>query len=103
MVPTSVDLLDVLLVKEHLSLGRVVESLDESDNRRFSAARVTDKSNSLTVLDFDVDPLENGNVRLGWVAELDINKVNLTMICTFLSLSHLFCVEVTDLFRGLGD
>ena len=64
---------------------------------------MTHESDCLAILDLDVDPLEHRDVRLGWVAELDIFEVDLTMISAFLSLSNLFLVKVADLFLGLSD
>ena len=55
MVPPSVNLLDVFLIEKHLTSFRVVESLNECNDRGLAAARVAHQSHSLTVLDLDID------------------------------------------------
>ena len=71
MVPAVVNRLDVFLVEHDFAAKRVVETLDQGNDGRLSAAGVADQGDSLAVLDVDSDALEDGNIRLGGVVEVD--------------------------------
>ena len=101
MVPPSVNLLNVLFVEKHLSSFRVVEPLNKRYDRGLATTRVAYQSHSLTVLDFNVDALEDSNVWLCRVVECDVLQFDHTLISIDHLFSHLLLVVVARLFLWL--
>ena len=74
MVPLWVQILDVLAIEKHFTFDRVVEALEEGDDRGLSAAaRSTECHNSVFVIvNGKAYSAENGSIWLAGIVEFDI-------------------------------
>ena len=78
MVPLIVQVFQVGAREEQLTVGGIVEALDQLDNTGLSTAGVTNKGHYLVFRDVNRYAFKDGHLRLGWVAEFHIFNLYVT-------------------------
>ena len=72
MVPPVIQVLQILAAEEHLAVSRVVEPLNQGDDRGLSTARVAYKCDDLVLMDIYFNTLKNWYIFLRWIGKFDI-------------------------------
>ena len=103
VIPLSVNFLNVLLVEQHFTIDRIVEALDEGNDRRLSTARMSNKRDCLAIFYLDVNAFENGYVWFGRIVEGDVLDIDHSFLCVDHVGSHFLLVVVTHLPGWLRD
>ena len=69
MIPSVVNILDILAMEQQFSFSRIVEALQKRNNGRLTRARMANDGHYLVLLDVYVDRLEYMHVFFGWISK----------------------------------
>ena len=91
VIPTRLEILDVLAIEVHATGYRVVEALDEGDDARLAAARCPTQGDYAVfdVINLDAETFQYLHVTFARVVELDVTDLQLTINFTLNFLSSL--------------